>query len=127
MFYYNVDSVTDPKAFNKKLGALMDKIESQAVNPNNAGLGKGESKFSPFVTIYALVQCTRDLSPLSCAQCLAVAVQNFPDICMSRKGCRVMYGSCYVRYEIYPFFFPLDRASSARAGSSVYVKGAIAP
>ncbi|KAF8393947.1 hypothetical protein HHK36_020149 [Tetracentron sinense] len=108
IFYWNVENVTDPEAFEKDLGALMDQVRSQAVKPNNGGLGKGETKLSPFVTLYALVQCTRDLSQLSCAQCLAIAVGNFPNFCRYKKGCRVLYSSCYVRYEIYPFFFPLE-------------------
>ncbi|CAJ1920699.1 unnamed protein product [Sphenostylis stenocarpa] len=108
IFYFNVENVTDPEAFNKKLGALMDHIRAQAVMPNEKGLGKGKSVLSPFVTLYALVQCTRDLSEISCAQCLAIAVNNFANFCSHRKGCRVLYSSCYVRYELYPFFFPLD-------------------
>ncbi|BAT84208.1 hypothetical protein VIGAN_04151300, partial [Vigna angularis var. angularis] len=91
--------------FNNKsffeLGALMNHIRAQAVVPKEEGLGKGKSVLSPFVTLYALVQCTRDLSEISCAQCLAVAVNNFPNFCSNRKGCRVLYSSCYVRYEIY--------------------------
>lgn len=108
IFYYNVENVTDPGSFNKELGALMDKIRSQAVVRKNEGLGKGETILSPFVTLYALVQCTRDLSQIDCAQCLAIAVGNFPNFCNNKKGCRVLYSSCYVRYELYPFFFPLD-------------------
>ncbi|XP_047150795.1 cysteine-rich repeat secretory protein 55 isoform X2 [Vigna umbellata] len=113
--------------FNNKsffeLGALMNHIRAQAVVPKEEGLGKGKSVLSPFVTLYALVQCTRDLSEISCAQCLAVAVNNFPNFCSNRKGCRVLYSSCYVRYEIYPFFFPLDSnktGTSNAARVSVY-------
>jgi hypothetical protein len=90
----------------------MDEIKKQAVEPKNEGLGKGETKVSKFVTLYALVQCTRDLSPLDCAQCLAIAVGNFETFCNNRKGCQVLYSSCYVRYELYPFFFPLDSNSN---------------
>ncbi|KAE8037804.1 hypothetical protein FH972_010361 [Carpinus fangiana] len=108
IFYFNVANVTDPETFNKDLGALMDEVRKEAVEPKNEGLGKGETKVSPFVTVYALVQCTRDLAPLDCAQCLAIAVGNFDTFCSNRKGCRVLYSSCYVRYEIYPFFFPLN-------------------
>ncbi|KAL5865823.1 hypothetical protein ACOSQ3_003337 [Xanthoceras sorbifolium] len=107
IYYFNVENVTDPTTFNKELGDLMDKIKSQAVLPKNQGLGRGRTVLSPFVTLYALVQCTRDLSQLDCAQCLAIAVGNFPNFCNSRKGCRVLYTSCYVRYELYPFS-PLD-------------------
>ncbi|KAI4354190.1 hypothetical protein L6164_003082 [Bauhinia variegata] len=108
IFYFNVENVTDPEDFNKKLGALMGEIREEAIVANNKGLGKGKSELTPFVTLYALVQCTRDLPELGCAQCLAIAVSNFPTFCNNRKGCRVLYSSCYVRYELYPFFFPLD-------------------
>ncbi|KAI3461813.1 hypothetical protein Pfo_018476 [Paulownia fortunei] len=108
IYFYNVENVTDTDVFNKKLGALMDQIRSEAIRPAQKGLGKGKSNISPFLTLYALVQCTRDLSELNCAQCLAIAVGNFPRFCDNKKGCRVLYSSCYVRYELYPFFFPLD-------------------
>ncbi|CAK9140876.1 unnamed protein product [Ilex paraguariensis] len=113
IYYYNVNNVTDPETFNKQLGALMDNISSEAVVPANKGLGKGKTTLSPFLTLYALVQCTRDLSPLSCAQCLAIAVGNFPNFCDNRRGCRVLYSSCYVRYELYPFYFPLDKQDTS--------------
>ncbi|KAM1003476.1 hypothetical protein FF1_003754 [Malus domestica] len=115
IFYYNVNNVTDPENFNKELGALADKIRAQAVVPESGGLGKGETKLSPFVTLYALVQCTRDLPQLGCSQCLSIAVGNFPTFCNNRKGCRVLYSSCYVRYELYPFFFPLDSNNTQQA------------
>lgn len=112
IFYFNVGNVTDPDTFNKELGALMDQIRAEAVEPKNNGLGKGETQLSPFLTLYALVQCTRDLSQIDCAQCLAIAVGNFPNFCRNRKGCRVLYSSCYVRYELYPFFFPIGSNNS---------------
>nr|GMD18741.1 cysteine-rich repeat secretory protein 55-like [Ipomoea batatas] len=109
ILYANVANVTDPESFNKKLGNLVDGISKAAVVPENRGLGKGKTKLSDFLTLYALVQCTRDLSPVNCAQCLAIAVgNNFPGFCNEKKGCRVLYSSCYVRYELYPFYFPLD-------------------
>ncbi|GLT64821.1 hypothetical protein SLA2020_372910 [Shorea laevis] len=121
ILYRNVDNVTDPENFNPQLGALMDKIRSEAVMPENEGLGKGKTKLSPFVTLYALVQCTRDLSQIDCAQCLAIAVGNFPNFCINSKGCRVLYSSCYVRYELYPFFFPLDPNDTSSVTTEVMV------
>ncbi|XP_061356846.1 cysteine-rich repeat secretory protein 55 [Gastrolobium bilobum] len=121
IFYFNVENVTDPEAFNKELGVLMDQIRAQAVMPKEEGLGKGKSILSPFVTLYALVQCTRDLSELSCAQCLAIAVSKFPIFCNNRKGCRVLYSSCYVRYELYPFFFPLDSNNTGPSNAKMAI------
>lgn len=108
IFYYNVDFVSDTDFFNKKLVQLNNQITAEAIVPKNKGLGKGKSKLSPFLTLYALMQCTRDIPEIDCAQCLAIAVGNFPTTCLNRKGCRILYSSCYVRYELYPFFFPLD-------------------
>ncbi|KAG8642011.1 cysteine-rich repeat secretory protein 55 [Manihot esculenta] len=122
IFYFNVENVTDPEDFNKKLGSLIDKIRSQAVVPKNKGLGKGEISLSPFVTVYGLVQCTRDLAVIDCAQCLAIAVGNFPNFCNNRKGCRALYSNCYVRYELYPFFFPLDSTNSTSVSGNLVVK-----
>lgn len=108
LYLYNVENVTDPDEFNKKLAALIDRVSSEAVGPSSKGLGRGKSDISPFERLYALVQCTRDLSNLNCAQCASVAIGNFPTVCGNKKGCRVLYRSCYVRYELYPFFFPLE-------------------
>lgn len=123
IFYFNVENVTDTQSFNKELGALTDKIRSEAVLPKNEGLGKGQTKLTPFITLYALVQCTRDLSQIDCAQCLAIAVGNFPNFCQDRKGCRVLYSSCYVRYELYPFFFPLDSNNVTSVVETVMIVG----
>lgn len=120
LYLYNVQNVTDPEVFNKKLSSLMDKINSEAVKPESKGLGKGKSDISSFIRLYALVQCTRDLSELNCAQCLSIAVSNFPAVCDNKRGCRVLYSTCYVRYEVYPFFFPLDAQESLDHGSESY-------
>ncbi|KAL4558524.1 hypothetical protein LXL04_036725 [Taraxacum kok-saghyz] len=117
VFYWNVENVTDPKTFNDGLGSLMYKINAFAGVSGSKGLAKGETKLSPFSTLYALVQCTRDLPELECRQCLAIAVGNFPTFCENKKGCRVIYSSCYVRYELYPFFFPLDKQTALESSS----------
>lgn len=109
IFFYNVQDVTDPDTFNEKLGTLSDKISSEAVMPGNKGLGRGKKELSPSLTLYELAQCTRDLSQLSCAQCLSTAIGNFSNFCNNKQGCRVLYSSCIARYELYPFFFPLDQ------------------
>ncbi|GFZ01844.1 receptor-like protein kinase-related family protein [Actinidia rufa] len=126
IFYFNIENVTDPETFNKELGTLMDRISSQAVVAGNKGNGREKTKLTPFLTLYALVQCTRDLSPLSCSQCLAIAIGNFPNFCNDRKGCRVLYSSCYVRYELYPFYFPLD-SDSANASKAHHVSVVFKP
>ncbi|XP_057808526.1 cysteine-rich repeat secretory protein 55-like [Salvia miltiorrhiza] len=117
VYLYNTQNVSDPEVFNKKLASLMDVISKEAVRTSSRGLGRGKTDVSEFVRLYALVQCTRDLSQINCAQCLAIAVSNFPTFCDNKRGCRVLYSSCYVRYELYPFFFPLDSHESLNSSS----------
>ncbi|KAI3678668.1 hypothetical protein L6452_37969 [Arctium lappa] len=124
-FYYNVQNVTDPETFNEGLGALMYRISSLAAVAGSNGLGKGETKLTPFLTLYGLVQCTRDLSELACRQCLAIAIGNLPTYCDNKKGCRVIYSSCYVRYELYPFFFPLDSKAALESSSMTNYRSVI--
>ncbi|KAJ0547775.1 putative Gnk2-like domain-containing protein [Helianthus annuus] len=115
VLYANVENVTDPETFNEALGALMYRTNLLAAAPGSKGVGTGETKLSDFVTLYALSQCTRDLSPLLCRQCLAIALgQTF---CANKKGCRVIYSSCNIRYELYPFFFPLDEKLALESSS----------
>ncbi|CAA6664865.1 unnamed protein product [Spirodela intermedia] len=109
------ENAAEQRRFDRELGSLMSKVRGRAAARGSLGLAKLQTKFTPFVTIYALAQCTRDLSPLDCSQCVSTAVANFPGFCPHRNGCRALYSSCYVRYEIYPFFFPLAAGSSKAA------------
>uniref|UniRef100_A0A1D1XH13 Cysteine-rich repeat secretory protein 55 n=1 Tax=Anthurium amnicola TaxID=1678845 RepID=A0A1D1XH13_9ARAE len=121
IFYINTENVTEDageqERFDRELGKVMGRVRAMAVAPANRGLGRAQTDFTPLVTVYALGQCTRDLPPLGCAQCVAIAVANFPNFCRHRKGCRALYSSCYVRYEIYPFFFPLSSSMTTATGS----------
>ncbi|KAL1834942.1 hypothetical protein ACET3Z_004593 [Daucus carota] len=112
ILYANVEDVKDPEYFKQKLSSIFNKTNSDALVPSNKGLGKAESKISTFVTLYALVQCTRDLPERGCARCLTTALSNFDGFCDNKKGCRVLYSSCFVRYEEYPFYFPLETQNS---------------
>ena len=103
----NVQAMDNPKAFEKAVGKVIGKATAQASAAGSAGLGRDKDQYTPFVSIYGLAQCTRDLAPLTCAQCLSTAVSRFGDYCGAQQGCQINYSSCRVRYEIYPFYFPL--------------------
>ncbi|GAB4830971.1 Cysteine-rich receptor-like protein kinase 11, variant 3 [Ancistrocladus abbreviatus] len=60
--------------------------------------------FTASETLYALAQCTPDLSSSLCSQCLSQCIGHLSDCCDRRQGGRVLYPSCNVRYEIGPFY-----------------------
>ncbi|KAI3967104.1 hypothetical protein MKW92_024848 [Papaver armeniacum] len=111
LIYYNVQNVTgDYAIFEKTLGKLTDKITAEALDRKNLfGFGKGQTKLSKSETLYSLVQCTRDLSKFACSQSLS---GNYAGFCKDKKGCRAIYSSCFVRYELYPIFYPVNSINS---------------
>ncbi|KAF0914929.1 hypothetical protein E2562_032840 [Oryza meyeriana var. granulata] len=114
------ENMDNPKPFQKAVGKAMGKATAQATG--SAGLGRVKEKYTPFVSIYGLAQCTRDLAPLACAQCLSTAVSQFGDFCSAAQGCQIEYSSCWVRYEIYPFYFPLEASGRATTDMTKYTK-----
>ncbi|CAI9107321.1 OLC1v1006647C1 [Oldenlandia corymbosa var. corymbosa] len=96
----------NPEFFRKQVGILMNDIISQAIVPGNKGFfGKGSIAISASETVYGVVQCTQDVSTSTCSTCLNTGLSNFPKLCRKLKttGCRIQYGSCFLRYETDPF------------------------
>ncbi|KAH9779111.1 cysteine-rich receptor-like protein kinase 10 [Citrus sinensis] len=100
---WNLQNVTEPDKFNVFLGNLMNQVITQAVNnPKRFEIRK--TNYSAFQTVYSLVQCTPDLSSRDCEVCLRGALGQLPRCCSGRQGGRVLYPSCNLRYESYPFY-----------------------
>ncbi|KAG2688179.1 hypothetical protein I3760_09G083100 [Carya illinoinensis] len=55
-------------------------------------------------TIYALVECTRDLSGDGCNSCLERAIADVLNCCYFSIGARLFSSSCFLRYEFYNFY-----------------------
>ncbi|KAL3615223.1 hypothetical protein CASFOL_040884 [Castilleja foliolosa] len=55
------------------------------------------------VTFYGVAQCTQDLVKDDCKKCLDEARSQLKVCCWRYKGVRFEFGSCNLRYEIYPF------------------------
>ncbi|XP_078444565.1 cysteine-rich repeat secretory protein 55-like [Wolffia australiana] len=98
------DDAAEQQRFDTVLGSLIDKVRIQATSKSRFGLGKAISDFSPNLTVYALAQCTRDLSGEAFSECITHVFRYFPDIFTYKKGCRALYRSCYVGYDTKPFF-----------------------
>ncbi|CAL5410940.1 unnamed protein product [Camellia sinensis] len=101
----NTQNFTDQTRFKEILGGVMDDIATRA---SNGGSGKKfatkEANFSSLQKLYGLAQCTPDLTLLDCNKCLRDGISNFPSCCDGNLGARVLFPSCNVRYESYPFY-----------------------
>ncbi|KAK9681692.1 hypothetical protein RND81_10G020700 [Saponaria officinalis] len=104
-FNYNFNNVSDPTRFNAKLSTLLSSLQTEAARGNSEiKFADGSTKMGDFETIYALVQCTPDLSLIDCSDCIEIAINTIPHCCEARQGAFIWYPSCTLRYEIYPFY-----------------------
>ncbi|CAA6668751.1 unnamed protein product [Spirodela intermedia] len=102
---WNTGNVSDVPTFDRLLGELLDNLTIRA-SSSERRFATGVVDFTSFQKIYALVQCTRDLAPETCNTCLMDEISYIPQCCEAKKGARVIGGSCYLRYEVAPFFNP---------------------
>ncbi|XP_033144192.1 cysteine-rich receptor-like protein kinase 11 isoform X2 [Brassica rapa] len=96
-------------------------------------IAQGRTTFSfpqsrRYQIIYALMQCTPDLSLEDCNICLTQSVSNYESCCYGKQGGIVYRASCVFRWELYPFSeafsgITLEPPPEAPAGNVTNKKG----
>ncbi|GLJ55035.1 hypothetical protein SUGI_1181370 [Cryptomeria japonica] len=107
---YRTDEVKDqPYVFTAAVLNLLTNLSGEALR-FPIRYSSGSTTTSTNYTIYGMVQCWRDLTYVDdCKNCLANAIRNLLDataISTAFEGGAAGSGSCYARYEKYPFFNP---------------------
>ncbi|XP_062231735.1 cysteine-rich receptor-like protein kinase 25 isoform X2 [Phragmites australis] len=99
----NTQNATQPE-FTSRLGALMSNLTGKAAYGSPRMFAAGSTTLTPFLNIYGMAQCTRDLAADDCNLCLSGAVAFIPTCCDRKQGARIVCGSCSIRFELYPFY-----------------------
>ncbi|KAK7308141.1 hypothetical protein VNO77_41738 [Canavalia gladiata] len=100
----NEQNLTEPEKFQSAVNQILRSLtEVVSLNVSANKHATGEVPFED-KAIYALVQCSTDLSVNDCRKCLQSAIKDIPDCCYASIGARVLGRSCYLRYEFYPFY-----------------------
>lgn len=102
----NVSSDVD--AFHNGLETLLEDLRSRAVE----GGGRSQRKFAAgnteapngYEIIYALVQCSPDLSDVDCSDCLVDAIDRLTACCKGKRTARIGMPSCNVAYDFDRFY-----------------------
>ncbi|CAN6921614.1 unnamed protein product [Brassica oleracea] len=68
---------------------------------------------TPLDTIYALMQCTPDLSSGDCENCLRQSAREYQSCCGQRQGGVVMRPSCFFRWDLYTYSKAFDNITVA--------------
>ncbi|KAI4295834.1 hypothetical protein L6164_035835 [Bauhinia variegata] len=118
----NIQNISAPEKLQSAVNDVLYNITEMAAFNSSANMyATTEAPFED-KTIYALVQCTGDLSAADCSACLKSAIKDIPGCCYASIGARILSRSCYLRYEFYPFYEgatgPTDTSSSNITGKN---------
>lgn len=108
---FNTQNVTDQDKFNQLVNTSMIALltdlarEISTVSTGAKKFGTRQVNISAFQTLYNLLQCTPDLSGADCYRCLLDAINRVPWCCSGKQGGRILFPSCNIRYELYPFYW----------------------
>nr|XP_027187266.1 cysteine-rich receptor-like protein kinase 25 [Cicer arietinum] len=81
----------------------MNQTANEAASHKNKKFATNETLIFGSQNLYTLAQCTPDLSSNDCRSCLNKVIRELP-CCDGNLGGRIIYPSCNVRYELYPFY-----------------------
>ncbi|KAJ4703264.1 Cysteine-rich receptor-kinase-like protein [Melia azedarach] len=109
----NMQTVSNANAFTRVLSILLNGLKNKAASGSlRLKYATGSLTVSNAQTIYALVQCTPDLSKQQCINCINQATSLLPKCCITKQGRglvaeqggRVIAPSCNFRYETNRFY-----------------------
>ncbi|XP_022139943.1 putative receptor-like protein kinase At4g00960 [Momordica charantia] len=98
------DIGVDTTRFNQLVASTLAATVARAAASPGVMFATNQATFTSNTTLYTLAQCTGDLSNSNCQECLTRAAREIPRCCFNKEGGRVLFPSCYVRYEVYPFY-----------------------
>ncbi|XP_062013397.1 cysteine-rich receptor-like protein kinase 25 isoform X2 [Rosa rugosa] len=110
----NKKNISVPETFKIVVNKMLSNLAKQAAfNLSLNMYATSEVQFQDKM-VYALVQCTTDLSGDDCDICLVRAIEDVLRAFYFSIGARLLSRSCYLRYEFYPFYDgPTSEASIA--------------
>ncbi|OIW06900.1 hypothetical protein TanjilG_19549 [Lupinus angustifolius] len=106
VYLLNTANISNQGSFMELLFDTMNKTADEAANSSvlEKKYATNQATISGFQNLYCLTQCTPDLSPQDCRSCLGEAIERLPTCCEGKQGGRVLFPSCNIRYELYPFY-----------------------
>ncbi|XLT73909.1 hypothetical protein HN873_030335, partial [Arachis hypogaea] len=122
--HHETSSITTEGSYGWLLATTLNDAIAEAAKSANANkkFATKHVSLGGFQNVYTLVQCTPDLSSQDCSNCLTEAITKLTPCCGGKQGGRVLFPSCFVRYELYPFY-----SSNALAPSPSPSAGLVPP
>ncbi|KAK7308808.1 hypothetical protein RJT34_05057 [Clitoria ternatea] len=113
-------SGVDLGRFNQSLLGLLNGLVTEAANSSSAKMfATGEVQLTSSQRVYGLEQCTMDITSSQCETCLRNAIGTLPTCCASQQGASALLASCFVIYDMNPFYAITDSTSSSSGKSKI--------
>ncbi|KAF8030103.1 hypothetical protein BT93_E2511 [Corymbia citriodora subsp. variegata] len=105
----SAEDVSSPETYDTAMKKLLNGLWAEAAGGGSLRkYASGNESAGPEM-IYALVQCTPDLTEQQCSDCLVLGVQAIRDCCDRYTGARYMMPNCMILYETnHQFFDPVS-------------------
>ncbi|KAK3433354.1 hypothetical protein EUGRSUZ_D00830 [Eucalyptus grandis] len=101
---YNEENIEQPDEFMNLLNETTDHAAKEVAQHPPKMYGHREAKFHREKTLYTFAQCVPYISKTDCWECLRNATSSLLSLPKGKIGGRVLLPSCFVRFEIYPFY-----------------------
>ncbi|RDX61356.1 Cysteine-rich receptor-like protein kinase 25, partial [Mucuna pruriens] len=102
-FMNDEDYVGQVGHFNNILWDMMNDLRSEAASASNKSVDKSVN-ITDNQKLYGSAWCLPYLSKENCSWCLSDAIAEIPtSCCRGKSGGIILYPSCSIRYELYPF------------------------
>lgn len=119
---YNTGDLGDTDAnltvFDRVWEELMVRTVTAASLSSNGSSSFGQKYFAAevaslttFQTMYAMMQCTPDVSSGDCEFCLKRSVGDYESCCSGKQGGAVIRPSCFFRWDLYPYAGAFDNVT----------------
>lgn len=111
LYYFLCETnVTDWDQYSYDVNKLLSRLKEKAATTDsslNRKFASGNATGASSETVYAVVQCSPELTVAECSDCLDGAFSEIPTYCNNRSGCEMFKLSCNFRYENSSFYEPM--------------------
>ncbi|XP_013595248.1 PREDICTED: cysteine-rich receptor-like protein kinase 24 isoform X2 [Brassica oleracea var. oleracea] len=94
--------------FDNAWEALMRRVIAEATSSSSGSntiyYGADRQQLGTSRSIYGFVQCSKDISPSNCEQCLRKNLDDYRSCCSGRQRGITERPSCFMRWDLDPFF-----------------------
>ncbi|XP_026410132.1 cysteine-rich receptor-like protein kinase 25 [Papaver somniferum] len=102
--YFDKDIIGDQVEYIEMVTRLLNDLVTEDVTNTSISPSLYATRsvnYTRFIKVYAMVQCTPDLTPSLCNRCLRLTIKRLPS---DAQAARVLFPSCTFRFEYDPFY-----------------------